>query len=206
MASFGSLSPRPPFPPSRSSFQGRGRRRFDKRDKPIDSCASPPPSLEGGTTGGEGGRGDRDPKPLEALRLHPHRTARRDRHHRDSRRYPLPRLRPGARKARQTTCLSNIRQFDLAAMMYAQDYDETLPLYSYGNSKQYWSGSRPAAAGALDPAGGTALSLCQVGEPAKMPVVHGGGESGWGKATGSTRSSCTSKLHLVPTPRRRSAR
>lgn len=31
-------------------------------------------------------------------------------------------------KARQTTCLSNLRQFSLAAVMYIQDYDETFPL------------------------------------------------------------------------------
>src|SRR5262245_17413238 len=30
-------------------------------------------------------------------------------------------------KARQATCLSNIKQIGLAAMMYVQDYDETFP-------------------------------------------------------------------------------
>lgn len=30
-------------------------------------------------------------------------------------------------KARQTSCLSNLKQLGLGAMMYAQDYDETLP-------------------------------------------------------------------------------
>jgi len=30
-------------------------------------------------------------------------------------------------KARQTNCLSNVKQIALAAMMYAQDYDETMP-------------------------------------------------------------------------------
>jgi prepilin-type processing-associated H-X9-DG protein len=30
-------------------------------------------------------------------------------------------------KARQTSCLSNMKQMGLAMMMYAQDYDETLP-------------------------------------------------------------------------------
>ena len=30
-------------------------------------------------------------------------------------------------KARQSTCLSNVKQLSLAAMMYAQDYDEKLP-------------------------------------------------------------------------------
>jgi prepilin-type N-terminal cleavage/methylation domain-containing protein/prepilin-type processing-associated H-X9-DG protein len=32
-------------------------------------------------------------------------------------------------KARQTTCLSNIKQQGMAVMMYAQDHDEMLPLY-----------------------------------------------------------------------------
>jgi prepilin-type N-terminal cleavage/methylation domain-containing protein/prepilin-type processing-associated H-X9-DG protein len=34
-------------------------------------------------------------------------------------------------KARQTSCLSNIKQIMLAAMAYAQDYDETLPHCSW---------------------------------------------------------------------------
>jgi len=35
-------------------------------------------------------------------------------------------------KARQTACLSNLKQIGLAFMMYAQDYDETLPVpYDY---------------------------------------------------------------------------
>ena len=35
-------------------------------------------------------------------------------------------------KARQTTCISNMKQISLAFMMYAQDYDETLPGVSFG--------------------------------------------------------------------------
>jgi prepilin-type N-terminal cleavage/methylation domain-containing protein/prepilin-type processing-associated H-X9-DG protein len=34
-------------------------------------------------------------------------------------------------KARQTSCLSNIKQMGLACLMYAQDYDETLPRHCY---------------------------------------------------------------------------
>src|SRR5437660_12674270 len=30
-------------------------------------------------------------------------------------------------KARQATCQSNLKQIGLAALMYAQDYDETMP-------------------------------------------------------------------------------
>ncbi|NSW55216.1 MAG: DUF1559 domain-containing protein [Armatimonadetes bacterium] len=35
-------------------------------------------------------------------------------------------------KARQTSCLSNLKQLGLAAQMYAQDYDETLPRLNIG--------------------------------------------------------------------------
>ncbi len=37
-------------------------------------------------------------------------------------------------KARQSSCLSNVKQLTLGVLMYAQDYDETLPFaYSYGD-------------------------------------------------------------------------
>jgi prepilin-type N-terminal cleavage/methylation domain-containing protein/prepilin-type processing-associated H-X9-DG protein len=51
-------------------------------------------------------------------------------------------------KARQATCLSNCRQIGLAVQMYAQDWDETLPLDSHSgeagwlNSLQAYSKSR----------------------------------------------------------------
>jgi len=35
-------------------------------------------------------------------------------------------------KARQTNCLSNVKQIVLAELMYAQDYDETIPWNWYG--------------------------------------------------------------------------
>jgi prepilin-type N-terminal cleavage/methylation domain-containing protein/prepilin-type processing-associated H-X9-DG protein len=37
-------------------------------------------------------------------------------------------------KARQTTCLSNLRQLGTAVQMYVQDYDETLPGVTDGNA------------------------------------------------------------------------
>jgi prepilin-type N-terminal cleavage/methylation domain-containing protein/prepilin-type processing-associated H-X9-DG protein len=43
-------------------------------------------------------------------------------------------------KARQTSCLSNLKQISLAAMMYTQDYDETWPVayyYSADWSQEY---------------------------------------------------------------------
>lgn len=36
-------------------------------------------------------------------------------------------------KARQTSCLSNLKQYALANLMYVQDYDETLPMSAYMN-------------------------------------------------------------------------
>jgi prepilin-type N-terminal cleavage/methylation domain-containing protein/prepilin-type processing-associated H-X9-DG protein len=50
-------------------------------------------------------------------------------------------------KARQTSCLSNVKQLGLGLMMYAQDYDERMPLYNWGegsvgikNSCTWWGG------------------------------------------------------------------
>ncbi len=40
-------------------------------------------------------------------------------------------------KARQTSCLSNLKQLGLAANMYAQDYDETLPIVAIGPGLTY---------------------------------------------------------------------
>jgi len=45
-------------------------------------------------------------------------------------------------KARQTSCLSNVKEITLALMMYAQDYDETLVMY---NNSAYTFGWRSAA-------------------------------------------------------------
>jgi prepilin-type N-terminal cleavage/methylation domain-containing protein/prepilin-type processing-associated H-X9-DG protein len=44
-------------------------------------------------------------------------------------------------KARQTSCLSNVKQLMLGVHMYAQDYDEVLPGYRYHNNapeRLYW--------------------------------------------------------------------
>ncbi len=38
-------------------------------------------------------------------------------------------------KARQTSCLSNVKQIGLAILMYAGDYDESLPFYYAPNNK-----------------------------------------------------------------------
>jgi prepilin-type N-terminal cleavage/methylation domain-containing protein/prepilin-type processing-associated H-X9-DG protein len=41
-------------------------------------------------------------------------------------------------KARQTSCLSNVKQFSLAAMSYAQDYDEKFLPRSTGDAPVRW--------------------------------------------------------------------
>ncbi len=43
-------------------------------------------------------------------------------------------------KARQASCLSNLKQMDLATMMYAQDYDECYPYY-YFLPSMTWPGA-----------------------------------------------------------------
>src|SRR5207244_1375976 len=35
-------------------------------------------------------------------------------------------------QARRSVCLSNVKQLATGTMMYAQDYDETMPVCSYG--------------------------------------------------------------------------
>src|SRR5262249_47232068 len=51
-------------------------------------------------------------------------------------------------KARQTTCLNNMRQLGTGLMMYAQDWDETLPLNDYiGNGLGPLPGWRDRRAG-----------------------------------------------------------
>ncbi len=42
-------------------------------------------------------------------------------------------------KARQTACLSNVKQIGTAFMMYAQDYDEYLPLTTYPVVANTWT-------------------------------------------------------------------
>jgi len=50
--------------------------------------------------------------------------------------------------ARRTTCLSNVRQLALAALVYASDYDETLPAVDFDDND---SGAHPLPAAYVDP-------------------------------------------------------
>lgn len=43
-------------------------------------------------------------------------------------------------KARQTSCLSNVKQIGLALMMYAQDYDERYPVVDHTAGYGWWDG------------------------------------------------------------------
>jgi prepilin-type N-terminal cleavage/methylation domain-containing protein/prepilin-type processing-associated H-X9-DG protein len=52
-------------------------------------------------------------------------------------------------KARQASCLSNLKQLGLAAFMYAQDYDETYPVLDMRYSKGFVG---PLPQGNVDPA------------------------------------------------------
>jgi prepilin-type N-terminal cleavage/methylation domain-containing protein/prepilin-type processing-associated H-X9-DG protein len=44
-------------------------------------------------------------------------------------------------KARQSSCLSNVKQLSLAFLQYAQDYDDLTPLMLYGSSSSWWYNS-----------------------------------------------------------------
>ena len=46
-------------------------------------------------------------------------------------------------KARQTSCLSNIKQVNLATMMYVQDYDETFPFHGLFDFDNQFGGAGP---------------------------------------------------------------
>jgi len=41
-------------------------------------------------------------------------------------------------KARQTSCTSNLKQIGMAALMYAQDYDEKMFIYGYADANWKW--------------------------------------------------------------------
>jgi prepilin-type processing-associated H-X9-DG protein len=46
-------------------------------------------------------------------------------------------------KARQTSCLSNIKQINLALMMYAEDHDEGYPVVDHALGLWWWDGLYP---------------------------------------------------------------
>lgn len=85
-------------------------------------------------------------------------------------------------KSRQASCLSNVRQVGVAALMYAQDFDETLPLYQY-NSLVYWVGARDMPGAKLDKTRGIVYPYVRSGEINRCPSYTGGdnlGGTGYG--------------------------
>lgn len=76
-------------------------------------------------------------------------------------------------KARQTQCLSNARQLGLAVQLYTQDFDNTLPLFSYGDSQTYWVGGRTGFSGPLDKRRGLLFPYTKSGELQRCPEYAG---------------------------------
>jgi prepilin-type N-terminal cleavage/methylation domain-containing protein/prepilin-type processing-associated H-X9-DG protein len=79
-------------------------------------------------------------------------------------------------KARQSSCLGNVKQVGLALQMYAQDYDETLPFGAYEVPDFNKPGAPPNFLGSIAPyTRNTGIFVCpssvnasQVGYPAKV--------------------------------------
>jgi prepilin-type N-terminal cleavage/methylation domain-containing protein len=69
-------------------------------------------------------------------------------------------------KARQTSCLSNVKQLSLGMLMYTQDYDERLPRCDCNSYHQgtCWAISPGHLLGHLHPA------LCQERADLRVPV------------------------------------
>ena len=53
----------------------------------------------------------------------------------------LPTLQSAREAARKALCQSNMRQVNLGITLYAQDYDDTAPPYSFNFSQLTWNGS-----------------------------------------------------------------
>jgi prepilin-type N-terminal cleavage/methylation domain-containing protein/prepilin-type processing-associated H-X9-DG protein len=85
-------------------------------------------------------------------------------------------------KARTTSCLSNTKQIGLAGLMYAQDFDETLPPWRV-NNRLYWVGGRAISSGPLDKTLGLLWPYVKSGDLQKCPSYVGGqnlGGTGYG--------------------------
>lgn len=85
-------------------------------------------------------------------------------------------------KARQSSCASNLRQIGMAGLMYAQDYDETLPVYTY-DYKTYWVGYKANSATLMDKSQGLITPYIKSGNIQRCPSYTGGenlGGTGYG--------------------------
>lgn len=94
----------------------------------------------------------------------------------------FPVLAQAREKARQISCLSNLQQIGVATLLYAQDYDDTLPPWQI-NSRLYWVGGRDKASGALDKTRGLIFPYIRSGAIQNCPSYVGGhhlGGAGYG--------------------------
>ncbi|MBC8101143.1 MAG: DUF1559 domain-containing protein [Cytophagales bacterium] len=85
-------------------------------------------------------------------------------------------------KARQSSCASNLRQIAMAGLMYAQDYDETLPVYTY-DYRTYWVGYKASSSVLMDKSRGLITPYIQSGEIQRCPSYTDGenlGGTGYG--------------------------
>jgi prepilin-type N-terminal cleavage/methylation domain-containing protein/prepilin-type processing-associated H-X9-DG protein len=85
-------------------------------------------------------------------------------------------------KARQSSCASNLRQIGMAGLMYAQDYDETLPVYTY-DYKTYWVGYKANSVTLMDKSQGLITPYIKSGDIQRCPSYTGGenlGGTGYG--------------------------
>lgn len=80
-------------------------------------------------------------------------------------------------KARAASCQSNLKQITLGAMMYAQDYDGTFPLFTY-DYLTYWCGARNMSSEPLDKTRGLIYPYIKNGDIQKCPSYVGGNHLG----------------------------
>ena len=77
-------------------------------------------------------------------------------------------------KARQTSCLSNLKQIGTATLMYVQDYDETYPMFQYRAADGLvWWATFKADSGAIDKTRGLIFPYLKSGEIQKCPSYTG---------------------------------
>lgn len=104
-------------------------------------------------------------------------------------------------KARHTACLSNTRQIGMAALMYAQDYEETLPPWRI-NDLLYWVGGRGVVSDPLDKTQGLLYPYLKNGEINRCPSFTGTNNLG-GTGYGMNAHVSASPLSIMDSPAER---
>ncbi|GAB4452498.1 MAG: hypothetical protein OHK0029_03530 [Armatimonadaceae bacterium] len=100
-------------------------------------------------------------------------------------------------KARQSSCLSNLKQITLATLMYQQDYDGTLPLYTQ-NWLTYWCGGRAAFGAPFEKQRAILWSYIKNGDLQHCPSYTGSANLG-GLGYGYNRLLCLTSRY-TPNP------